>query len=600
MPPPNTPKEVKQFLGMIGYCRKFVPRFADIARPLNALTRKDIDVEWTDVCQQSFELLKNKLLEAPILQYPDPSKPYVLFTDTSKYAWSCVLTQEYSHVIEGKEKKALHPIMYMSGLFKGSQLNWVCLTKEAYAIYMSVKKLTYYLEDADITLRSDHLPLKKFLAKNTLNPKVNNWAIETSLFRITFEYIKRIKNMLADKLSRLIDTQLETEPQGYEFGYYVFDPLPPMSVEEIEEQIIEMNVKQVSNENDVKIEFLPHDKLVELQGQDEQCTKLVKLLKENKMPPRKLYFLRKDVLCRIVKEDTFDYEVIVLPKTLIGHVLMEAHNNLGHNGIQHTYNLVHYLYYWKGMKNAITNHVKTCKKCQGQNRQIVKYLESHFDAMTFPMEFISMDLIGELHPPSSKGYKYVLTVICMLSGYVFCVPLYTKTGEYVIQAYIENVYAKFSGSFKILSDNGTEFKNKLFKQIAKELGVKYKKYINPYHSASNGLIEGFHVFLKACIAKHVSQQLEWDAVIPLTCEAYNFLPNEHTRESPFYIMFGRDPLLPLNTLLAPKCQYLGNDLNLLSLEAFKNMFEIAATNLKKAHNKRDPATPQLSTKLKEC
>ena len=200
-----------------------------------------------------------------------------------------------------------------------------------------------------------------------------------------------------------------------------------------------------------------------------------------------------------------------------------------------------------------------------------------------------MDLIGELHPPSSKGYKYTLTVICMLSGYVFCVLLYTKTAEKVIQAYIDKFYAKFGGSFKILSGNGTEFKNKLFEQIAKELGVKYKKYTAPYHQASNGPIEGFHAFLKACIAKHVSQQLEWDAVIPLACAAYNFLPNEHTRVT----------ILPLNTLLAPECQYLGNDLNVLSLEALKNMFEIAATNLKKACSKKDPITPQLPTKLKE-
>ena len=152
MPPPTTPREVKQFLGLVGYYRKFVPRFADIARPLNALTRKDVEFEWDEICQESFELLKRKLIEAPILQYPDPSKPYVLFTDASKYAWSCVLTQEYIHEMEGKERKVLHPITFMSGLFKGSQLNWACLTKEAYAIYMSVRKLAYYLEDADITL----------------------------------------------------------------------------------------------------------------------------------------------------------------------------------------------------------------------------------------------------------------------------------------------------------------------------------------------------------------------------------------------------------------------------------------------------------------
>ena len=125
----------------------------------------------------------------------------------------------------------------MSGLFRGSQMNWACLTKEAYVIYMSIKKLTYYFEDADITLRSDHLPLKKFLAKNTLNSKVNNWAIEISPFRKTFEYIKGIKNTLADTMSRMIDidpqVQPEPEPEGYEFGYYTFDPLPALEVHDI-------------------------------------------------------------------------------------------------------------------------------------------------------------------------------------------------------------------------------------------------------------------------------------------------------------------------------------------------------------------------------
>ena len=191
IPPPQNPKEVKQFLGLAGYYRKFVPQFADITHPLNALTRKGVEFIWTEVCQESFKLLKQKLLEKLILVYPDPNKPYVLFTDASKYAWSCVLNQEYNHTINGKEVKVLHAITYMSGLFKGSLINWACLTKEAYAIYMSVKKLAYYLEDADVTLRSDHLPLWKFLKQNTLNlTVVNRWAIEISPYHIDFQYIK--------------------------------------------------------------------------------------------------------------------------------------------------------------------------------------------------------------------------------------------------------------------------------------------------------------------------------------------------------------------------------------------------------------------------
>ena len=111
-----------------------------------------------------------------------------------------------------------------------------------------------------------------------------------------------------------------------------------------------------------------------------------------------------------------------------------------------------------------------------------------FNVATFPMQFISMDLIGEFHPPTGRKQTYALTVICMLTGYVFCVPLKNKIAEEVTQAYIDNVYSKFGGSLNILSDNGTEFKNKVFEQVAKELGVVYKLYTLPYHPASNGRI----------------------------------------------------------------------------------------------------------------
>ena len=199
-----------------------------------------------------------------------------------------------------------------------------------------------------------------------------------------------------------------------------------------------------------------------------------------------------------------------------------------------------------------------------------------------------MDLIGEFHPSSSKGNKYALTVICMFTGYTFCIPIPNKKAEMVLKVYMNHVYCKYGGSFKILSDNGMEFKNKLMEEVSKELGVEYKVYSPPYWPQSNGRIEFFHYFLKACIAKHINHQLEWDDIVPLACAAYNFLPNEHSRESPFFLMYGQDPLLPLNELLQPKVRYLGNDENILSLEALKNTYQLVVTNLKLAQEKRQP------------
>ena len=255
------------------------------------------------------------------------------------------------------------------------------------------------------------------------------------------------------------------------------------------------------------------------------------------------------------------------------------------------------IYYWKGMKTDVSNYVKQCKLCQKQNILPVKYVSGHFSAPMAPMEFIFMDLIGDF-TPSSKGNKYALTVICMLTGYTFCIPIPSKKASDVITAYIDNVYSKFGGSKKILSDNGTEFKNQLFEKIAKELGVEFKCYTAPYHPQSNGRIEGFHHFLKSCMTKHISTTMEWDQVVHLATAAYNFFPNEHSKESPFFLMFGRDPRIPLNTLLNPKIRYMGTEENILSLEALQRIYHLVAENLKMAKERLHKNQQAYPTKFK--
>ena len=134
MPAPRSPKETKQFLGLVGYYRKFIFRFSDVAKPQTRLTRHNTLFQWSKQCEFAFQSLKNALCTKPILKFPDPQNLYVLFTDASKYVWAGVLTQPYTEEIEGKVVTTHH----LSGLFRGSQLNWAALTKEAYAIYMFV------------------------------------------------------------------------------------------------------------------------------------------------------------------------------------------------------------------------------------------------------------------------------------------------------------------------------------------------------------------------------------------------------------------------------------------------------------------------------
>ena len=113
----------------------------------------------------------------------------------------------------------------------------------------------------------------------------------------------------------------------------------------------------------------------------------------------------------------------------------------------------------------------------------------------------------------------------MLTGFTWCVPLKTKTAEEVAKAYMDHIYCNFGGSIKILTDNGTEFKNKLFKEVIKKLGTEFSIHSPPYRPQSNGKIEGFHRFLKMCISKHINYGLEWDELTPMATACYNFFPN---------------------------------------------------------------------------
>ena len=447
MPPPEDLTGVRRFLGFVGYYRKFIPRYSDIARPLTNLTRKDIPFDWTNACQTAFQMLKEFLLKEPILKYPMPEQPYILYTDASKYAWAGVLTQSYQYKENEKEYYIHHPITYISGLFKGPQVNWAALTKEAYAIYMSVKKLDYYLKEADTTIRSDHLPLKSFLLKNTKNDKVNNWGVElASRYNLKFEYIKGIKNTLADTMSRLVklnpDIQLEKEPNGYQFGK---PPPEEVSSNHLEPKLI--YIAPVSPEHDSHKDPIPLrgqiqwgislEDLLIAQKEDKFCKNIRERIQKEGPNSVYPYYIEDELLMRYIDDNKQRFEATVVPKHMATILLKLAHDELGHNGSARTYMILRRNYYWRGLRPDVTRYVKRCKLCRQHNIASPKYNKGTFQVPGAPMDFISMDLVGEFHPPSTRGNKYALTVICMLTGWTWCIPIPDKTASSCAKCLLE-------------------------------------------------------------------------------------------------------------------------------------------------------------------
>ena len=381
MPRPKTPKEVKQFLGLIAYYRKFMPRFWDLVRSLTNLKRHDAEFIWMEKCDKAFKHLKELLMEHPILRYNDPNRSYTVFTDASGIGWAGVLMQEFE---DNKGKRKHHPICYVSRQFRGSQQNWAALTKEAYAIYM----------DAEVVIKCDCLPLKKFLQKQTLKAKVNKWAVELEQFNLKLEWIQGIKNTIADSLSGLLEVypeaKIQYQKEGHEFGNYCLEELNetgeispnfwiPLTdkVEHIEITHDENYAKEVTLSLSVK-------QMIQLQKNDNEARNMVDNLRKYKNNV-KMFMLHDGVLCRMWMEEREMYRCTFVPEVLRDPLLVLAYNQNGHNGGRHTYMALKKMYYWPYMKSKVFKHCKTCKECMLQNQANTSAEFKHFKTPDIPM-----------------------------------------------------------------------------------------------------------------------------------------------------------------------------------------------------------------------
>ena len=167
----------------------------------------------------------------------------------------------------------------------------------------------------------------------------------------------------------------------------------------------------------------------------------------------------------------------------------------------------------------------------------------------------------------------------MLTGFTWCIPIKLKKATDVARAYMQHVYSILGGSMKILTDNGTEFKNEVFRDVLQKIGTEKLIHSPPYRQQSNGRIEGFNRYLKACIAKHMRNGLEWDQITAMATAAYNYFSNMSAKESAFFLMYGRDPVNKLSSILNAPRRYLCDDAGLPDLEALKNMHQMVAQQL---------------------
>ena len=304
---------------------------------------------------------------------------------------------------------------------------------------------------------------------------------------------------------------------------------------------------------------------------DPFCKCISKQLLNGKAPHHEFdtFIHIKGLLYKHTSDDSKKFLTLVIPKSWKFNILEEAQDKLGHQGNNHMYCLIKHQYYWKGMNKDIRKYIANCILCRLDKAKVQQYPLQMTEIPDRPFDKIAIDLVTDCKT-STSGNKCILTIIDHLTGWPEAFSIPTKSTDTIVTTLINHYLPVHMCPRYILSDNGTEFKNNLMDQVLQQPGID-RIFSAPYHPQSNGKLEVFHKYLKPTLKKlREKDSANWDKYINQVLASYRITPNLATTESPFFLVYGRDPNLPLHQLLEPMQCFLGDpDLGKLHLETHR-------------------------------
>ena len=589
LPPPTSVKEVRSFIGMCSYYRRFIPQFSSIAEPIIALTRKYAKFRWDSHCQKAFQFLKDQLSTIPMLAYPDTSKPYVLYTDASNECIGACLTQpceENESEIRGLRNEK--PIFYLSHRLSKSQVKWSTIEKEAYAIHFALQKLDHYLHNSEFVIRTDHKPLKYLLESPMQNKKIQLWALGISGYNCKIEYIEGSSNSCADLLSRVSETgamkveETPNEPDVSDHAYEInalnsnhFTPTD-YAISKVPES------KPVEKQT-----LMPDLNMVQEQAKDEAIVEIITSLQKDNAPPSiaKRHIIVDDVLYYISNIDDDPSLRLYIPGQLRENVVVQYHDQNGHMGIDKTFEAIKQKYYWPNLYKELYDYVSKCITCQARSMRKIKPPVQETGIPPYPFARIGLDLSGP-YPTSLAGNKYIVAFIDLYSGYPEAFPVPDKSADNIVHLLIEEIFSRHGAVLEIVTDNGTENVNRKMRETLQELNINHVT-TSYYHPQGNAKVERFHRTLHDVLSKKLKDDVKtWDIYLNQTLAAIRFHINESTNFSPFYLLYNRDVVLPLDNILKPRRKYLGEDVHKIALEQQHKAFTLVHKYLKRSKKRQ--------------
>ncbi|GFS73216.1 retrovirus-related Pol polyprotein from transposon 17.6 [Trichonephila clavipes] len=362
---PKNVKELQSFLQTCSWFRRYIQDFAKISRPLSYLTKKKVKWQWGFDQQNAFQTLKNSLTTPPVLKQADGTKPYIIRTDASNYALGAVLLQG-----EGSDE---HPIEYASRLLTPAERNYSTTERKALAVVWALKKFRGYIEGTEITVASDHQPLKWLLNLKSPTGRLARWALEIQSFNLKVQYIPGKANVVADMLSHPVTQE---EESFCEENITIAD-MPTRSCKDMREaQLKDDNLKKIidSFESPLKPE-------------------------EYANWTERGFLMNQGVLHRYVPDADSAEAQLVIP-TAERELIMERHHNdpmAGYYGEEGTFQKIARRYYWTDMRKYISDYIKKCSECarfKATNQKPAGLLRTPVYSQRF--EVIAIDLFGPL------------------------------------------------------------------------------------------------------------------------------------------------------------------------------------------------------------
>ena len=567
----TTVTEVRQFLGMASYYRRFVKNFSVIAKPITELTKKDVPFYWSDKCEEAFQTLKSILIGPEVMGHPDPDEgTFLLDCDACDVGIGAVLSQ----MQQGRERV----IAYASRTLNKAERNYCVTDKELLAVRHFVEYFKQYLLGQHFTVRSDHQALVWLFKLKEPKGRVARWIEILSAYNFELIYRCNPQHTNADGLSRCPNPR---DCTCQETDNMELLPCGPCDKCRKRAEQVPAELRKVNTRSETRTKHVPgatpwqHPysaaQLKTFQLQDEDISPVLLWKSQGQKPPTAeltqhspatrhyvalwdQLILDGDLLYKIHRGPFNDlYRQLIVPKSLRKEVLTFAHSSLlsGHLGIKKSKFRVLQHSYWYQLKDDVKIFVSCCDNC-ARNKPPSHLPKGKLGGISVgsPWEHLASDFIGPL-PVSGRGNRYVLVFMDYFTKWVeiFAVP--DQTASTTARVLLDEIISRYGCPLMLHSDQGRNYESLVISELCQLLQIK-KTRTTPRNPKCNGMVERYNKTVIRMIRAYLSgEQEDWDLHLGCIASAYRSTPQESTGFTPNMLMFGRELCMPAEIVFGP-------------------------------------------------